>query len=119
MAERKREPTIARIWRGRTIRERADEYERYLREVGFPPLEEHALGVQMLREDRADETEFIAISWWESVEAMSRFAGDDPRRIHHLPRDEDLLIELPEKVQVLKIIATAGIAASSALKSSR
>jgi hypothetical protein len=26
-------PTIARIWRGRTTRERADEYEEYLSQV--------------------------------------------------------------------------------------
>jgi heme-degrading monooxygenase HmoA len=106
----KQHPTSPPLGRGPTTRERADEYERYLREVGFPPLQENALGVQILREDRADETEFIAISWWESVEAMSRFAGDDPRRIHHLPRDEELLIDLPEKVQVLEIIATHGMA---------
>ena len=98
-------PSIARIWRGRTTRERADEYERYLSEVGFPPLIEHALGAQMFREDRDGETEFITISYWESVEAMSRFAGDDPRRIHHLPRDAEFLIELPEDVQVLEILA--------------
>jgi hypothetical protein len=30
------------------------------------------------------------------VEAMSRFTGADPRQIHHLPRDKDFLIELPE-----------------------
>src|SRR3546814_5888155 len=53
----------------------------------------------MLREDRADESEFVTISYWESVEAMSRFAGDDPRRIHHLERDPEFLIELPEGVQ--------------------
>ena len=101
----KLQPVIARIWRGRTTSEKADEYERYLAEVGFPPLVEHALGAQMFREDRDGETEFVTISYWESVEAMSRFAGEDPRRIHHLPRDPELLIELPEAVQVLKILA--------------
>jgi hypothetical protein len=30
-----------------------------------------------------------------------RFAGPDPRRVHHLPRDKEFLIELPESVQVL------------------
>jgi hypothetical protein len=40
------------------------------------------------------------------VEAMSRFAGKDPRKIHHLPRDEEFLIELPEGVQVLEIVAS-------------
>ena len=33
---------------------RADAYARYLYEVGIKPLEEKALGVQQLREDRAD-----------------------------------------------------------------
>ncbi len=99
-------PKIARIWRGRTTSERADEYAAYLRETGFPPLVEHALWAQMFREDREGESEFFTISYWESIEAMSRFAGDDPRRIHHLPRDPEFLIELPEGVQVLDVVAS-------------
>jgi len=101
-------PTIARIWRGRTRRERADEYEAYNYAVGIAPLIEKALGVQCLREDRGDETEFVTISYWESVEAMSRFAGRDPRRIHHLERDPEFLLEMPQGVQVLAIVARSG-----------
>ncbi len=101
-------PTIARIWRGRTRRERADEYADYLYEHGIRPLEEKALGVQLFREDRETESEFVTVSYWENVEAMSRFAGEDPRRIHHLERDAEFLIELPEKVQVLEIVTSHG-----------
>lgn len=101
-------PRIARIWRGRVPRARADEYATYLYEHGIRPLEEKALGVQLFREDRAAESEFVTVSYWESVEAMSRFAGRDPRRIHHLERDPEFLIELPEGVQVLEIVATHG-----------
>jgi hypothetical protein len=101
-------PAIARIWRGRTTAAKADEYAGYLYEHGIKPLVEKALGVQMLREDRAGESEFVTISYWESVEAMSRFAGDDPRRIHHLERDAEFLIELPAGVQVLDIAASHG-----------
>ena len=101
-------PTIARIWRGRTKRERADEYEAYNYEVGIKPLIESALGVQCLREDRDTETEFVTVSYWESLEAMSRFAGSDPTRIHHLPRDQEFLIELPKDVQILTIRASHG-----------
>jgi hypothetical protein len=39
---------------------------------------------------------------------MSRFAGDDPKRIHHLERDPEFLIELPKSVQVLEIVAGSG-----------
>jgi hypothetical protein len=99
-------PTIARIWRGRTTRAKADEYATYLYEHGIKPLEKKALGVQLFREDREAETEFVTISYWESVEAMSRFAGPDPRRIHHLPRDAEFLIELPSGVQVLEILVS-------------
>ena len=40
---------------------------------------------------------------------MSRFAGPDPRRIHHLERDAEFLIELPQGVQVLQITASKGV----------
>jgi hypothetical protein len=103
--DKSQKPTIARIWRGRTTRARADEYASYLYEHGIKPLEEKALGVQQFREDRADDSEFVTISYWEDVEAMSRFAGKDPRRIHHLPRDGEFLIELPKGVQVLEIVS--------------
>ena len=73
-------PTIARIWRGRVRAERADDYEAYYMDA-LPQLAHAALGVQTLRQQRGDEVEFVTISYWEDVAAMSRFAGDDPKRI--------------------------------------
>src|SRR5580765_7509284 len=108
MADASKRPRIARIWRGRTHRERADEYEAYNYEAGIKPLIEKALGVQTLREDRTDETEFMTISYWESIEAMTRFTGGDPTRIHHLDRDPEFLIELPAGVQILRMLACHG-----------
>ena len=99
---------IARIWRGRTRREKADAYAAYLAEHGIPPLKQKALGVQSLREDREHESEFVTISYWESIRAMSRFTGSDPTRIHHLDRDAEFLIELPKSVQVLEIVDSFG-----------
>jgi hypothetical protein len=101
-------PRIARIWRGRTTRDKADAYARYLYDNGIKPLEKKALGVQLFREDRESDSEFVTISYWESIEAMSRFAGADPRRIHHLERDPEFLIELPDEVQILDIVCTYG-----------
>lgn len=108
-ASTSRQPAIARIWRGRTRRDRADEYEAYNYESGIKPLIEKAMGVQTFREDRADETEFMTISYWESVEAMGRFTGGDPAKIHHLERDEEFLIELPKQVQVLRLLRSHGV----------
>jgi heme-degrading monooxygenase HmoA len=101
-------PTIARIWRGRTRRERADEYEAYNFEAGVKLLREKALGVQSFREDREDETEFVTISYWESVEAKRAFAGDDSTAVRHLERDAELLIELPKSVQIVRLLTSYG-----------
>ena len=108
-----KQPTIVRIWRGRTPRDRADEYETYNYEAGIKPLLNKALGVQTFRADGETETEFMTISYWESVEAMSRFTGGDPRQIHHLERDEEFLIELPKEVQILRLLTSRGLTGST------
>ena len=99
-------PRFARIWRGRTTRANADAYERYWLDSGVAPLiAKGALSVQMLREDRAAETEFVTISWWTDIETMA--PGEDPYHVHHLQRDVDFLIELPERVQILTLLESA------------
>ena len=50
----------------------------------------------------------MTISYWENVEAMSRFTGGDPAKIHHLPRDPEFLIEVPKSVQILRIYESHG-----------
>jgi heme-degrading monooxygenase HmoA len=112
-ASTSKRPSIARIWRGRTSRERADEYEAYNYEAGIKPLIGKALGLQTLREDRESETEFMTISYWESVEAMSAFTGGDPTTIHHLDRDPEFLIELPQRVQILRLRKSHGVTGST------
>ena len=107
-----RQPTIARIWRGRTPRVRADEYEAYHFAAGIEPLLGMALGVQTFREDREHETEFMTISYWESVEDMSSFTGGDPTAVHHLERDPEFLIELPSQVQVVRLLSSHGVIGS-------
>jgi hypothetical protein len=97
-------PTIARIWRGRTRRDVADQYETYVRAEGIPPLERTALGVQLLREDREDETWFTTISYWPDPGAMTAFTKGEPTKVHHLERDREFLIELPERIQIHRIL---------------
>ena len=72
-----------------------------------------ALGVQTRRKDHEHETEFMTISYWESVESMSRFTGGDPTQVQHLDRDEELLIELPKEVQILRLLTSHGATGST------
>jgi heme-degrading monooxygenase HmoA len=97
---------VARIWRGRTASDKADEYTMYMYEHGIKKLE--ALGaraVQFFREDRDVDSKFMVITLWDTLEAMTRWAGTDPRKIRHLERDPELLLELPDSVQILDVYA--------------
>lgn len=97
-------PTIARIWRARTRRDVADEYEPYLRAGGIPPLEETALGFQLFREDREEETWFTFVSYWSDMRSMSDFTKGEPTAVHLLPRDDEFLIEKPDRVEICEIL---------------
>ena len=71
---------------------------------GIPPLEKTALGVQLFREDREHESWFTTISYWPNLEAMTAFTKGEPTKVHHLDRDPELLIELPESIQIHRIV---------------
>ena len=61
----------------------------------------------------------MTISYWENVEAMSKFTGGDPTQVHHLERDEEFLIELPKEVQILRLLTSHGVPGSCVSDQSR
>ncbi|HEY3706933.1 MAG TPA: antibiotic biosynthesis monooxygenase [Terracidiphilus sp.] len=72
---------IARHWRGWTRPENADAYEKLLRESVLPGIhniEGHS-GFLLLRNDSPQESQFIVINFFDSLEAVKRFAGKDYR----------------------------------------
>ncbi|HWL87044.1 MAG TPA: antibiotic biosynthesis monooxygenase [Polyangiaceae bacterium] len=70
---------IARHWRGWTKPSDADAYEQLLREHVLPGLRRiHGYrGGYVLRSDGKDETEFVVINLFESLDAVIAFAGKD------------------------------------------
>ena len=70
---------IARHWRGWTKPHEADAYETLVTEKVLPELKniEGYRGGYVLRHDHADEVEFAAINFFDSLDAVKRFAGPD------------------------------------------
>jgi heme-degrading monooxygenase HmoA len=92
---------IARIWRGITLREKADEYLSYLHETG---LRDYAKtpgnrGVNVLRRDQGEHCEIMLISLWESMDAVRAFAGENPDRSVYYPEDEQYLLQMEPLVR--------------------
>jgi heme-degrading monooxygenase HmoA len=70
---------IARHWRGWTAQANADSYESLLKTKVLPDL--HTIdgyrGGYILRKDDVEETEFIVVNLFDSLDAIKRFAGED------------------------------------------
>lgn len=74
---------IARIWKGWTRRENAAEYERLFREVVLPEVTDGVAGCQgvnLLKQETGEEVGFTTIFWFDSMEAVRAFAGEDCER---------------------------------------
>ena len=72
---------ITRIWRGWTTKENAPLYEQLLLTEIFPGIAARNVsgyqGISLCRRDLGSEVEFMTVMWFDSIEAMKAFAGED------------------------------------------
>jgi heme-degrading monooxygenase HmoA len=98
---------IARTWRGWTRREDAEEYAAYIEETGMRAYRGTPgnRGAWMLRRDEEDRTEFVTLSYWDSLDAVRAFAGDDVERAVFYPEDDRFLVERETRVLHYEIVS--------------
>ena len=70
---------IGRVWHGWTAPQNAYAYEQLLRREVLPGIGriDGFGGAEVLRRDAGDEIEFVTITFFESLEAVRAFAGQD------------------------------------------
>jgi heme-degrading monooxygenase HmoA len=97
---------IARIWHGQTAATMVDDYTIYLYAEGLGTIAQIPgnRGVQMLRKVRDDVADFQVISYWDSLEAIKLFAGDDYEKVRHLPDDPKYMIGVEPTVQHFEVV---------------
>jgi heme-degrading monooxygenase HmoA len=98
---------IVRIWHGRTRRDRADEYARFLERRAIPDYRETPgnLSVQILRRDDGAVTHFLCVTRWRDEAAIRAFAGDDLTRAKYYDEDRDFLLEFEPEVEHYTVVA--------------
>ncbi len=98
---------IARIWRGRTRAKDFDAYSQFLIERAIPDYQqtEGFIRLTFLRRIQGDEAHFTLITFWESLEAIQRFAGSNYHRAKYYPEDHRFLLDFPETVEHYEVFA--------------
>jgi hypothetical protein len=88
-------PKIARIWRGYTSVQNAPKLGEILRDKAIPSIEKNRprglKGIELFSLKNDDEVMFTTIMYFDSIESVKAFAGEDYSRAHIDPAIEHLL----------------------------
>jgi heme-degrading monooxygenase HmoA len=91
---------IARTWHGAVSEDKADAYYDYLLRTGIPDYvnTDGNVGVYIFRRVSDGYVHFLLLTFWDSLDAIRAFAGEDAESARYYPEDEEYLIELEPNV---------------------
>jgi heme-degrading monooxygenase HmoA len=84
------------MWRGWVRTDRLDEYADIVERTGLSGYRQTPgnRGAQLLTRDLGDgRTELITLSWWNSLDDIKAFAGEDISLAKYYPEDDGFLVE--------------------------
>jgi heme-degrading monooxygenase HmoA len=100
---------ISRIWHGYTSPENADAYEGLLKSEILTGIEGRKIpgfqGIQLFRRSLASEVEFITVMWFDSLDSVRAFAGEDHEVAVVPPRARALLARFDARSQHYEVRA--------------
>ncbi|UCF30473.1 MAG: antibiotic biosynthesis monooxygenase [bacterium] len=98
---------VGRIWHGWTTPDNADVYENLLRTEIFPGIAKKNVsgyrGIQLFRRPLDGEVEFVTIMWFDSWDAVKRFAGEDYELAYVPGKAREVLSRFDERSQHYEI----------------
>ena len=98
---------IARIWHGKTNIRDYEAYTVFLREVAIPDYKktEGFKGLSFLRRIENNEGHFYLITYWDNLDLIKNFAGQNVEKAKYYDEDKEFLLEFEEKVQHYEVFA--------------
>lgn len=79
---------ICRVWRGWRTNENAAAYERIVRGEVIPGVEARRIAgfrhIDLMKRELGDEIEFQTLMWFDSLDAIKAFMGED-YAVSHVP----------------------------------
>jgi heme-degrading monooxygenase HmoA len=92
---------IARIWHGAVPAAKGDAYLKRMREVALPDYKSILgnRGAYCLHRIEGDAAHFDMLTFWDDVDAIKRFAGEDYQVAKYYDFDRSFLIELEPYVR--------------------
>jgi heme-degrading monooxygenase HmoA len=86
------------MWHGRVDSSKSDEYAEFMKQRAAPDYRS-VDGLQkllFLRKNEKDVAHFLLVTYWDSMESVKKFAGEQPEKAKYYPEDDQFLLEKEE-----------------------
>jgi heme-degrading monooxygenase HmoA len=92
---------ICRLWRGWTTKGNADPYERIVRGAVIPDIEARRIpgfrSIDLVRRERDHDVEFMTLMWFDTLDNLRGFMGEDYEAAHVPPRAQAVLADFDRR----------------------
>jgi hypothetical protein len=99
---------ICRLWRGWATHENSERYETVVRNQVIPGIEERRipgfLHIDLMKCDLGAEVEFQTLMWFESLDSIIAFMGDDYSLSHVPPEAQKLLKRFDDRAAHYEVV---------------
>ncbi len=100
--------TICRLWRGWTTPANADAYETIVRGEVIPGIEARAIAgfrhIDLMRREAIDEVEFQTLMWFDDLDSIRAFVGEDYAASHVPAAARAVLSRFDQRAAHYKVI---------------
>jgi heme-degrading monooxygenase HmoA len=96
------------MWRGWTTPENAGAYERIVRGEVIPGIEARRIpgfrNIDLMRRDVGQQVEFMTLMWFDSLDSIKAFVGDDHEVAHVPEAARAVLARFDERVAHFEVL---------------
>ena len=91
---------VVRMWHGRVPISKAPAYREFQKKRAIPDYQSVAgnISVHILERQEGEVAHFITLTFWENMDVIKGFAGDDVELAKYYPEDKDFLMEFEPTV---------------------
>lgn len=97
---------IVRMWHGRVPTAKAKAYREFTNSRAISDYQSVPgnRSVHVLERQEGEITHFITLTFWDSLDAIRGFAGDDLERAKYYPEDSEFLLEFEPTVVHYEVV---------------
>jgi heme-degrading monooxygenase HmoA len=94
------------MWHGRVPTTKADAYRDFVTGRAIPDYRSVPgnLSVHVLERREREVTHFITLTFWDSLDSIRAFAGEDAEKAKYYPEDAEFLLEYEPRVAHYEVV---------------